>query len=559
TRADYPADLGTRSSIKEKRVAAGRPAVVQDLRGAFHYVILNAIFELHGDDACCVSEDWPHRHGGAQIKATDTISLGRVALYANAIPKVRMLKGEEAVHEGYWPIPAQVESSFNDDLKKRVNIIGNGLHLTSTRCPGGEPQVVEDLRETTLQTTKKRERALDEADPPSEELQGDVPADKKKQKTAPVPKPTPKVSKPTSASKPTPASTPTPTQSQTSKPTPVGKPTPTQSQTSSPAPRVSKSTPTPKARKPAPVELQTPNPTLGFNPLEERVDWSSSAFTPINKAPNPTLESSSQEERFNMGSLAFTPVNKPTLPDLQTSTSPIISIPLTTGFAPAVGSSSKQTSKQALTGPLSSVSKSIQNTAERDPFSKLPSSESESESEGSGIEGSSRLSAMVRESLASGERETTVKMTGPHEEAIRKTITQMHNTCNLLNEMNGVGSVAMEHVAKRVNVLEGVIANMDLILTTQLTETREDYEKCRVYAKNKGLDEGERARAKAKYKGIKDAHDKLAEQRREVIQTLLDQYPATARRTTIHNEEARAVFAKQQSKTYFTAEEFYAG
>ena len=166
TRADYPADLGTRSSIKEKRVPTGRPAVVQDLQGTFRYVILNAIFEMHGDDRGCVNELWVHRGPGAQIKSADTISLGRVALFANAIPKLRMLQGKEAVHEGYWPIPAQVESSFDKDLKKPVNIVGNGLHLTSTRCPEGEPCIVEDLQETTSQTTKKRERAPDEADPP---------------------------------------------------------------------------------------------------------------------------------------------------------------------------------------------------------------------------------------------------------------------------------------------------------------------------------------------------------------------------------------------------------
>ena len=246
-------------------------------------------------------------------------------------------------------------------------------------------------------------------------------------------------------------------------------------------------------------------------------------------------------------------MNKPTLPDLRAS-NPVISSPQTASPAPKVGSSSKQAAE-----PSSSVHKNTQDSAGHDVYTQLISSESESESEDLGGQGGSRLSPDVHETPASSEQKTMIRMYGPQKEAIRETITQMHNTCNLLNEMEAVGEVAMEHVIERENVLEGVIANMDIILTDQIAESKRDYDRHRALWKDEKVDEGERARAKDKCKTVRAFHDRLVERRKEVIQPLVDQYPVTSRRTTVHDEEARAAFAKQQSKTYLTAKEYYTG
>ncbi|KAL9008248.1 MAG: hypothetical protein Q9180_009520, partial [Flavoplaca navasiana] len=33
----------------------------EELKGVFYYVIINGIFEMHGDDAGCVDETWLHK------------------------------------------------------------------------------------------------------------------------------------------------------------------------------------------------------------------------------------------------------------------------------------------------------------------------------------------------------------------------------------------------------------------------------------------------------------------------------------------------------------------
>ncbi|KAL8679880.1 MAG: hypothetical protein Q9224_006995, partial [Gallowayella concinna] len=61
-RSDYPADLATRKGIKSSRIPCGRPATAQDTSGQFFYIIINGMFEMHGDDGNRLDRDRPWTH-----------------------------------------------------------------------------------------------------------------------------------------------------------------------------------------------------------------------------------------------------------------------------------------------------------------------------------------------------------------------------------------------------------------------------------------------------------------------------------------------------------------
>ena len=92
--------------------------------------------------------------------------------------------------------------------------------------------------------------------------------------------------------------------------------------------------------------------------------------------------------------------------------------------------------------------------------------------------------------------------------------------CNLLSEAGAVGTVAMEDVVKRKNILELVIAELDTNSTLQLTKVREEYKKQDLVAKVDERDEGERTEAEARAMEIKSFRDDLVWRRKQTMKRL---------------------------------------